>query len=506
MNALTPAVLAALIAAVSADVPSYRNPVLRGDYPDPSVVRVGNDYFATATSSEWAPHFPILHSNDLVNWTVRAAVFPEPPAWASGNFWAPELCAWKGRFYLYYTARKKDGPLSVAVASADRPDGPWTDHGPLVSQEAGSIDGAAIDDENGQRFLVWKEDGNSRQLPTILWAQPLDETGTRLTGERREILRNDVKWEGAVVEGPFLLKRDGWFHLFYAGNSCCGSRAEYAEGSARSKSLLGPWEKCPRNPLLAANEAFRAPGHGSIVDDPSGRLWLLYHAYSQPTMVFTGREMMLDEVTFGTDGWPAINSGNGPSVNAPAPLAMPGRRAESTFRDEFRSLQPGWQWPIHRRPRFVPAREDGTKAVLASTGDQPAILGRSVTSGDLRATAVFARPADGAMTGLSACGDPGNMITLECADGKAAVVRTERGKRETLSAITLPDGPVLHLRLSISGGHRLQFAVSPDGQTWTAAGDGDGGFLPPWDRSIRTALVVRGAATVHRFQSEPLTP
>jgi hypothetical protein len=110
------------------------------------------------------------------------------------------------------------------------------------------------------------------------------------------------------------------------------------------------------------------------------------------------------------------------------------------------------------------------------------------------------------MTGLSACGDPGNMVTLECTDGKAAVVSTERGKRETLSSIALPEGPVLHLRLSISGGHRLQFAVSPDGQTWTAAGHGDGGFLPPWDRSIRTALVVRGAAAIHRFQSEPLAP
>jgi hypothetical protein len=223
-------------------------------------------------------------------------------------------------------------------------------------------------------------------------------------------------------------------------------------------------------------------------------------------MVFTGREMMLDEVTFGADGWPSIHGGQGPSVRAAAPHGIPGRRTETTFRDDFTSLRPGWQWPIHQRPRFEPSAPGMRGAVLASSGDQPAILGRPVTSGDLQATAVCSRPGDGAMTGLSACGDPGNMVTLECSDGKASVVRTERGKRDTLSVTDLPGGPTLHLRLSISGGHRLQFAVSPDGATWTAAGAGDGGFLPPWDRSIRTALVVRGAATIHHFQTEPLQP
>lgn len=121
--------------------PRYANPVLRGDYPDPSVIRVGELYDATATSSEWAPHFPLLVSRDLVNWEVAGSVFEETPEWASGSFWAPEICEWKGKYYLYDTGRKKGGPLAVAVATAPNPMGPWTDHGPLVAQEAGLIDG-----------------------------------------------------------------------------------------------------------------------------------------------------------------------------------------------------------------------------------------------------------------------------------------------------------------------------------------------------------------------------
>src|SRR5436189_6267988 len=85
----------------------YQNPVRAGDYPDPSVIRVEGDYWATATSSEWAPHFPILHSRDLVNWEITGYVFAEPPAWAKANFWAPEIAQDRGKFCIYYTARSR---------------------------------------------------------------------------------------------------------------------------------------------------------------------------------------------------------------------------------------------------------------------------------------------------------------------------------------------------------------------------------------------------------------
>ena len=302
-----------------ASVPAYGNPVLRGDYPDPSVIRVGRDYWATATTSQWAPIFPLLHSTDLVNWRLTGSVLPSPPEWSAGSYWAPEISQNAGRFFVYYTARKKNGPLCVAVADAASPQGPYTDRGPLVCQDVGSIDAAPVTDENGRRYLVWKEDGNSQKRPTPLWAQPLSPDGTALVGERQEIFRNEAPWEAHLVEGPFILRRADYFYMFYSADACCGRRCNYKTGVARSRKLLGPWERYERNPILAGNEGWKCPGHGSIVDDPAGRTFLLYHAYHPSDFEFVGRQGLLDEVTWGADGWPAINEGRGPSHAAPRP-------------------------------------------------------------------------------------------------------------------------------------------------------------------------------------------
>ena len=198
-------------APIGAEV-RYANPVLTGDYPDPSIIRVGSDYWATATSSEWAPHFPILHSNDLVNWQITGHVFERSPVWASGSFWAPEIAQNGGKFFVYYAARQAaNNRLAVAVATADHPAGPYTDHGILIAQEAGSIDPVPFTDAKGVRWLLWKEDGNSRKLPTLIWRQRLRADGLALEGEKQEILRNDSPWEGAVVEGPFVLRHGDYY-------------------------------------------------------------------------------------------------------------------------------------------------------------------------------------------------------------------------------------------------------------------------------------------------------
>ena len=272
---------------------------------------MGKDYWATATSSEWGPQFPLLHSTDLVNWEQTGDVFAHRPDWAVGNFWAPEISQYKGRYYIYYVGHKRGGPLAVAVATADKPSGPYTDHGPMIAQEHGSIDPVPCVDEKGAPYLVWKDDNNSVHQTTTIWAQPLDEAGIKLTGQPTALIHNDADWEGALVEGPFVLKRGDWFYLFYSGSGCCGSGCNYALGVARSHSLLGPWEKNPANPILTGNDDWKCPGHGSIVADERGRYWLLYHAYSARSSVYTGREAMLDEVMFGTNDWPTINEWQG---------------------------------------------------------------------------------------------------------------------------------------------------------------------------------------------------
>jgi len=138
----------------------------------------------------------------------------------SGEFWAPEISAYNGRYYIYYVGRHAHGPLAVAVAIADKPGGPYKDYGPMIGQPGGSIDPVPCTDEKGKRYLVWKEDNNSIKKPTVIWAQPLNDEGTKLIGEPTELIRNDADWEGPLVEGPFILRHGDWFYLFYSGSGC----------------------------------------------------------------------------------------------------------------------------------------------------------------------------------------------------------------------------------------------------------------------------------------------
>jgi xylan 1,4-beta-xylosidase len=512
-TALLRGALAASLLSLSASAaqPAFTNPVLPADYPDPSVIRVGEDYWATATTSEWAPLFPILHSRDLVHWQEVGAVFQRRPDWSVGNYWAPEISERGGKFYVYYVGRKKGGPLSVAVAMAPKPEGPWTDHGPLVSQAAGSIDPMTISDDDGQLYLIWKEDGNSRKLPTPLWIQKLSDDGLKLLGEPKEILRNDTAWERNLIEGPFVKRRGPWFYLFYSGNACCGRACDYALGVARAKSPLGPWEKNPANPILAGNNDWRCPGHGTIVSDAQGRDFLLYHAYDAKTFVYVGRQGLLDEIIWNTDGWPTINQGRGPSSHT----VSPGHREHTVFVDDFRSakLKPEWQWPQASEPSVTltagelllrpPAEHarDVLGAVLAvktSSGNYTAETKLNVSS-----------LANGVTAGLSAFGDKENALGISVRDKKLSVWRRQKRRDETIASADLPAASEVSLRIIASDGHRFRFAVSSDGTTWTSIGDAvdvEGDYLPPWDRGIRVALVAGGAENAAaKFRSLRLT-
>jgi beta-xylosidase len=491
---------------------SYTNPALAGDYPDPSVIRVGQDYWATATSSEWAPEFPILHSRDLVNWRVVGAVFQKRPAWSVGNYWAPEISEDRGTFYIYYTAKKKDGPLCVAVAKARRPQGPYTDHGALVCQEVGSIDGFPIRDENGQRYLLWKEDGNSKSVPTPIWAQRLSPDGTRLVGERQELIRNDQAWEkhaslpyGDLVEGPALVRRGDWFYMFYAGNFCCARECNYMIGVARSRKLLGPWEKNPANPILRGNDAFKCPGHGTIVTDARGRDYLMYHAMDAKDFVYVGRQALLDEVQWGANGWPTINNGRGPSTRALSPHGFVERNAEHHFYDDFTAprLEPGWQWPQANEPIMRTERVRGGRLILSPAVEQTtspagAVVARTTTVGDYEATTLIDTRGmrRGALAGLSAYGDAENALGA-VVDGRNIILwRREKNEQKMVATISdVVTSPLVHLRMTAQSGRKYRFAVSADGNRWRNVGEEmDGEYLPPWDRGVRVALTAGGAA------------
>jgi xylan 1,4-beta-xylosidase len=494
---------------------TYQNPVIAGDFPDPSVIRVGQDYWATATSGEWAPEFPILHSRDLVNWQVVGAVFQKRPTWATGNFWAPEISEHRGRYYVYYTARRKHGPLCVAVASALNPAGPYADHGPLVCQEIGSIDAMAVTDEHDERYLIWKEDGNSRQQPTPIWAQKLNEEGTKLTGSRTELIRNDPKsWEGGVVEGAFILRRGGWFYLFYSGNACCGRRCNYALGVARARKLLGPWEKNPANPILAENRNWQCPGHGSIVTDERGRDFLLYHAYRKSEDAFhIGREALLDEVKWSASGWPTINDKSGPSERAPAPLDNEARQSDHSFFDDFNSstLMAGWQWPQGNQPSIKIETERGGRLVLTATGNQAAdTLGAVLSQPATRANYVATTLIDvggmkrEALAGLSAFSGSEDALGVVTGNGKIIVYMRERKKHQVINTIAAPHASLVYLRMTVADGARYRFAFSVDGHEWREMGGEINGSYLEGVRISLTAGGTEGAAA--RFESMQVTP
>jgi len=503
---LLPLALLALpaLAQISAPPPAapIANPVLPGDFPDPSVTKIGDLYWASATSSDWAPLFPLLTSKDLRTWTLVGHVFPQAqPAWADHYFWAPEISQDGGRTYVYYAAHQKNGNLAVAVASADRPEGPYRDHGPLVGQADGSIDAFPMRDENGQLYLIWKEDGNSIQQPTPIWAQPMNEARTALTGEKRELFRNAPgTWEGGLVEGVSMVRHGGYFYAFYAGNGCCGNGCTYATGVARAKTLLGPWEKNPANPVLVSNEAWKCPGHGTAVEQ-AGRWYLLYHAYAAQGFEHIGRQGVLSEFTWGAAGWPEFAGRGVLGGPTPAPVL-----ARTNVRDEFLGdkVNSAWQWPV-LTPAPTMALRGGQLHLTAQPEGAGAVLGHGVFAAGYEAQTTVVRPAAvpaGTAVGLAAVGSPNNALALTVGGRRLTLWKREKGKQTVLADAPLPaGGAALRLRVRVREATQYQFDYSLDqGRRWqllpgAGATPVSGTFLPTWDLGVRVGVLAQGPAS-----------
>src|SRR3954452_12120349 len=384
--------------------PRYSNPVLPGDYPDPSVLRDGSDYWAVTTSGGWRPPFTMLASRDLVNWTVAGSVLRKAPAWTRGDFWAPEIVK-RGRGYLvYYSARARHGRC-VGVASASRPTGFFRDRGPVVCSRVGAIDPLPVYDESGKPFLVWKVDGNSRGRATPIMAARLTPGGLRLSGPKHELFRNDQPWEGGVVEGPAMARHDGKLYMFYSAGTCCGPSCDYVMGVARSPTLLGPWEKHD-GPVLKGDDDFRCPGHGTAVEGPDGSEYLLYHAYSADPLPI-GREVLLDRLVWGPDGWPVVAKAGAPSAQAASPLGAQQQPRPPLFTDDFRGryLTAGWNWTARRPVMHVSGHGGGRLWLSPPRGWTEAVIARQPGFGTWVAEADVGSRRRGA-PGIGAYADP----------------------------------------------------------------------------------------------------
>lgn len=459
--------------------------VLPGDHPDPSVVKIGDRYWASATTSNWAPAFPLLRSSDLVNWQLEGHVFQQLPGWADYYFWAPELTYDNGKVYLYYSAHKKGGNLCVGVATADRPEGPYTDLGPLVCQEVGSIDAFPVRDENGKLYLIWKEDANSVGKPTSIWAQPMNEERTALTGEKTELFRNTEAWEANLVEGVSMVKHGEYFYAFYAAAGCCGAACSYGTGVARSKTLLGPWEKDSKNPLLTGTGEWTCPGHGTPVEK-AGRHYFLYHGYNRQSTVFTGREGLLIEYRSTPDQWIEFVE------NRTAPKEV----AAKKWTDEFDGsrLSGRWQWSVFQQPKTV--LKKGQLVLPASPAVSGNFLGQPTTAPDYTVSVSIDPVRSTAAAGVAAIGDENNLVYAALEKGVVYVVQVKEGKAVEVARKATGKRKIMNLQMQVRNGKELRFSYTTGSKGFVPLHQKavDGGYLPPWDRAVRVGMVAKGSA------------
>ena len=367
----------------------YRNPVLRGFHPDPSIVRVGADYYMVHSSFTYFPGLPVSHSTDLIHWKVigHAAEDLETSGLANlpggYGYWAPDISYHKGRFWVVATLRRSTAPARLQmITSAENPRGPWD--APRFLPLDG-IDPSLFTDDDGRRYILLN--------PGAMLAE-LSDDGELLSPPEM------IYFGSARIkpEGPHLLKKNGWYYLFLAEG---GTGEGHMETVARSKSLRGPYTPCPYGPILRRtnpHSPIGRSGHGKPVTTPDGRFMMVYlcgRRVEGDTLM--GRETAIDPMTFTADGWPIVNGLRGPSSLQRAPFpgaaARPARNAE-------------WISPRSDPASF--ARFDRNTIRIACGGDPAqlapcsALLRRQTEAHYAQDAAVdMTRAAEGACAGLA---------------------------------------------------------------------------------------------------------
>ncbi|WP_333651820.1 family 43 glycosylhydrolase [Lacrimispora sp.] len=330
----------------------YRNPVCRGMHPDPSILRVGDDYYMVNSSFLYFPSIPISHSKDLVHWNVIGYGVTDR-TWAEEflggleggrGFWAPDISYDRGRFYICATLRNNDDAPYIQtqmVTSASKPEGPYDT--PVIHNVLG-IDPSIFTDDDGKRYMLINRGARIMEI---------SEDGKKILSKPSLIWYGH---SGHAPEGPHILKKDGWYYCFLAEG---GTGKGHMISVARSKSLLGPYENCPYNPIMHQKDemgVIQCCGHGKPVQTPDGRWFMAYlcSRFIDHQWGMLGRETCLDEVTWTADGWPVINKGKGPSYMAALPFPDMERR-ECEIPDSE-----AWLSPRTKDPELVGEDRDGT--------------------------------------------------------------------------------------------------------------------------------------------------
>lgn len=304
---------------------------INADFPDPAVLRADDgSYYAYATQAAVEGrmvNIQIAHSSDLAQWQHIGDALPVKPVWASKtqDFWAPHVAKVEGRYLLYYSA-KPDAALAdpaqglcLAVATAARPEGPFTDTGQPLLCGPGfvNIDPMLFDDpQTGMRLLYWGSGFGPIKVQEMRPDGRSFAPGSAAIDLVAPVPTDDPANYRRLVEGAWVTYRGGWYYLFFSGDNCCGPKAHYAVMVARSRSATGPFEVKPDRGgvILEASPGWIAPGHNALIETGDDTL-ILYHAVdaarprTRPEDDVNTRRVMLTARLVWRDGWPVVEQG-----------------------------------------------------------------------------------------------------------------------------------------------------------------------------------------------------
>jgi beta-xylosidase/lysophospholipase L1-like esterase len=464
----------------------YRNPILHADYSDPDVCRVGDDYYMTASSFNCVPGLPILHSKDLVNWTLIGAALPalEPvnafarPQHGNG-VWAPSIRHHDGSFYIYYG----DPDQGIFMTKTTDPAGEW-EAPVLVKAGKGLIDSCPFWDDDRQAYLVHAYAGSRAGIKSVLAITRLTADGSKALGTSHIVY--DGHEADETIEGPKLYKRNGYYYIL----APAGGVATGWQTALRSENIFGPYER--RMVMAQGRTPINGPHQGAWVDTKTGEDWFIHfqdrYAY--------GRVVLLEPMTW-RDDWPVIGldtDGDGcgepvltyrkPNVGAAYPIATP---AES---DEFSTHRLGLQWQWHANPTDWWYATDVARGVLnlysvpadysTNLWDVPNLLLQKFPADRFTATTkitfVPSPRIQGERTGLVVMGLDYALLSLENTEQGLLLSQNEclnaekRNKERVNASIRLSDN-TLYLRVQVDTGASCRFAYSTDGKKFHPLGN-----------------------------------
>ena len=320
---------------------TYLNPIIFGGFGDCSVLKDGKDYYMIHGGS--GPRAALLfHSRDLVNWNPLYFTLEG----YTGGAWAPELVKVGDTYYIYNFFPTTNphwnfGDVWV-MTTKDIKNGPWT-RPEIIKKDVPVIDPGHVVGEDGKRYLFM----STNQM------MPLSDDGLSVTGELRRAypdwpIPDDWDIEGLCTESPKFTQRNGYYYLTLAEGGTAGPPTSHCAVSLRAKSIFGPWESSPHNPIAhtySREETWWSKGHGTLVEGPDGEQWyMMYQAFLNGHRNTTGKATVMEPIEWTDDGWFRILPGS----QTDKPIAMPqgGQKVENTLRlsDDFSSGRFGLQW------------------------------------------------------------------------------------------------------------------------------------------------------------------